>query len=189
MLALFFERADAGDYEYRHIARLTENGFAPCSVTLPSGSHAVCDGERVFCRERNAVPEAVPEAVSVGKDETRPVKFGKFQIVFSVADISYQKNENEVCVDYDKTDSLLTVRGRLPGDRIRLPGRGCTKTLKKLFQESKMPPAQRKATPVLYDADGVIAVYGFGIAERCAAAPGEMAERVEITADRRETEM
>ena len=91
-----------------------------------------------------------------------------------------------------KSDS---IRGRISvgpahgGEKIRLPGRGCTKTLKKLFQESKMPPAQRKATPVLYDADGVIAVYGFGIAERCAAAPGDLAERVEITADGRETEM
>ena len=91
-----------------------------------------------------------------------------------------------------KSDS---IRGKIcvgcgrGGEEIRLLGRGCTKTLKKLFQEAKMPLAQRKATPVLYDGDGVIAVYGFGIAERCAAAPGEMAERVEITADDRETEM
>ena len=91
-----------------------------------------------------------------------------------------------------KSDSIrgkITVGCGCGGEEIRLPGRGCTKTLKKLFQESKTPPVQRKATPVLYDDDGVIAVYGFGIAERCAAAPGEMAERVEITADRRETEM
>ncbi len=91
-----------------------------------------------------------------------------------------------------KSDS---IRGRIfvgcgrGGEEIRLLGRGCTKTLKKLFQEAKLPLAQRKATPVLYDGDGVIAVYGFGIAERCAAAPGEMTERVEITADDRETEM
>ncbi len=82
-----------------------------------------------------------------------------------------------------KNDS---IRGKIfvgcgrGSDSIRLSGRGCTKTLKKLFQEAKLPPAQRRATPVLYDDDGVIAVFGFGIAERCAARPGDPAERIEF---------
>ena len=33
---------------------------------------------------------------------------------------------------------------------------------------------------MLYDDDGVIAVFGFGIAERCAARPGDLAERIEF---------
>ena len=43
-----------------------------------------------------------------------------------------------------------------------------------------MPLAQRAGTPILYDEAGVIAVYGFGVAERCAAAPGTAAECIEI---------
>ena len=89
-----------------------------------------------------------------------------------------------------KNDSIrgmmFVARGN-GGDTIRLPGRGCTKTLKKLFQEAKLPPAQRACTPVLYDDDGVLAVWGFGVAERCAAAPGEIAQRVVIKETDRET--
>jgi tRNA(Ile)-lysidine synthase len=90
-----------------------------------------------------------------------------------------------------KNDS---IRGKIfvgcgrGSDSIRLSGRGCTKTLKKLFQEAKLPPAQRRATPVLYDDDGVIAVFGFGIAERCAARPGDPAERIEFLPEDAEKE-
>lgn len=74
----------------------------------------------------------------------------------------------------------IFVASRFDGDSVRLSGRGCTKSLKKLFQEAKIPPHQRDAVPVLYDEMGVIAVAGFGVAERCAAEPGEMAIKIEI---------
>ena len=54
----------------------------------------------------------------------------------------------------------VTVRSRQSGDTIRLPGG--TKTLKKLFIDRKIPAAQRSTIPVLADARGVLAVYGFG---------------------------
>lgn len=84
---------------------------------------------------------------------------------------------------YFKCDSIRGMmfvdRGK-GSDSIRLPGRGCSKTLKKLFQEARVPPSARERTPVLYDEEGVLAVRGFGMAERCAAGPGETAERVTI---------
>ena len=75
---------------------------------------------------------------------------------------------------------MICVASRAPGDSVRLLGRGCTKTLKKLFSEAHMPLEARARTPVLYDAAGVIAVYGFGVAERCAARPGDDAICIEI---------
>ena len=84
---------------------------------------------------------------------------------------------------YFKCDSIrgmIFVASRGEGERVRLAGRGCTKTLKKLFAEAHMPLHARARTPVLYDDDGVIAVRGFGVAERCAAKPGEAAECIEI---------
>ncbi len=159
VLMRFFERVDAGDYGFRHIERLTENGFAPCSVTLPSGGHIISDGERVFYRaKRTDLP--VPEEKTVAKDENRPVKFGSFQIVFSVADIPYTIKQNEICVDFDKTGDLLTVRSRRPGDRIRLPGRNCSKTLKKYMNEISLPAQTREQIPLICDANGVIAAAG-----------------------------
>ena len=69
---------------------------------------------------------------------------------------------------------------RRDGDKIRLLGRGCTKSLKDLFSEKGMTQRQRALTPVLRDDKGIIAVWGFGIAERCAAAPGDKVLRVNI---------
>ena len=57
------------------------------------------------------------------------------------------------------------MRSRLPGDTIRIAGRGCTKTLKKLLTEAKI--ADKNAVAVLADAEGPVWVEGFGCAERC----------------------
>lgn len=67
----------------------------------------------------------------------------------------------------------ITVRPRRAGDKIKLAGRGCTKTLKKLFIEEKIPNYFRNGIPVITDGEGVIAVMGVGIAERCRPEPGD----------------
>ena len=62
----------------------------------------------------------------------------------------------------DMIDAIqgLTVRPRLPGDAMRLPGG--RKTLKRLLIDRKIPAARRALVPVLADASGVLAVYGLG---------------------------
>lgn len=76
----------------------------------------------------------------------------------------------EYRLDYDKISDNPVWRGRLPGDSIRLPGRG-KKTLKKLFNELAIPPEQRVGLPLLADAQGVLLVPGVGCDVRAAAAP------------------
>ena len=76
----------------------------------------------------------------------------------------------------------VTVTSRKPGDSFRPAGRGCTKTLKALFQEKKIPAGARDGIPVLRDGRGILAVRGLGVAERAAAAPGdENVMRIEFT--------
>lgn len=67
----------------------------------------------------------------------------------------------------------IFVASRSEGDKIRLRGRNCTKSLKKLFSEARMSINERISCPVIYDEAGVAAVYGFGVAERCAAEVGD----------------
>ncbi len=84
---------------------------------------------------------------------------------------------------YFKCDSIcgsISLTSRKSGDRIKLYRRGCTKSLKDLFGEAKLDKAGRELTPVLRDDIGPVAVYGFGIAERCIASPGDRALRVTI---------
>lgn len=70
--------------------------------------------------------------------------------------------------DCDKIAGEAIVRTRESGDKIRLLGRGCTKTLKQLFNESGIPLFERDVLPVIADDKGVVWVCGFGVAERVA---------------------
>ena len=75
----------------------------------------------------------------------------------------------------------ITVESRRDGEKIRLAGRDCTKSLKKLFSEKRLNGVERDLVPVLYDEAGAIAVYGLGIAERCEAKAGDDVLEIEIT--------
>ena len=70
--------------------------------------------------------------------------------------------------DCDKIVGKTVLRTRLAGDRIRLAGSGCTKTLKKLYLEKRVPLSLRESLPVIADEEGVIWIYGIGVAARCA---------------------
>lgn len=96
---------------------------------------------------------------------------------------NYSKVHNSVNNFYFKNESIcdrIVLRSRLEGDKIRLSGRNCTKTLKKLFNEAKLNGETRDLVPVFSDGEGVIAVYGFGIAERCTPRPGDDVIRIQI---------
>ncbi len=91
-------------------------------------------------------------------------QFAHYEYVFSV--VSYEeykkikendKNYLTYCVNYDKIKGILKLRARKTGDRITLPQRGVTKTIKKLFTEEKIPRTYRDKIPVLTDdSDNVI---------------------------------
>ena len=80
---------------------------------------------------------------------------------------------NTLCFKYDTLCGKMFLTSRKDGDRIKLSHRNCTKSLKDLFSEKKMTQAERNMTPVIRDEKGVVAVYGFGICERCKAEPGD----------------
>ncbi len=68
------------------------------------------------------------------------------------------------CIDKDKIFNPV-LRTRKAGDKIRLKDRHCTKTLKQLFTENKIPVSDRSIWPVLADEKGVIWIGGFGVDE------------------------
>lgn len=72
-------------------------------------------------------------------------------------------------LDCDKIVGQLVLRQRTPGDTVRLKNKNCTKTLKKLFCEYKIPVEQRDVWPVLSDDDGIVWIHQIGVADRCAA--------------------
>ena len=71
-------------------------------------------------------------------------------------------------LDYDRIEDVVTLRQRKPGDKLRLSGRGVTKSLKKLFNEAKTSFVKRSQTVVLESGGLPILVEGFGVSETCA---------------------
>ena len=70
-------------------------------------------------------------------------------------------------LDCDKIVGKLVLRTRISGDSIRLANRGCTKTLRKLYNECKIPVDIRDTLPVIADDLGVVWIHTIGVAKRC----------------------
>ena len=91
---------------------------------------------------------------------------------FSVEIIKITENVNNLLLnnslDCDKIVGKLVLRTRMSGDSIRLVNRGCTKNLKKLYNECSIPVNIRDTLPVIADDLGVVWIHGIGVAERCA---------------------
>jgi tRNA(Ile)-lysidine synthase len=60
----------------------------------------------------------------------------------------------------------ISIRGRLPGDKIRPFGKSGTKALKKLLSDEKIPRDLRNKTAVLTDEAGILAVHGYTLDDR-----------------------
>lgn len=98
-----------------------------------------------------------------------------FKVNFEKTDNDLFKNNQKVhnlllknTLDCDKIVGKLLLRERKTGDTIRLKNKNCTKTLKKLYCEYKIPLCERDTWPVLADDEGVVWIYKIGVAERTA---------------------
>ena len=76
-----------------------------------------------------------------------------------------------------------SVSARKPGDGILFRGRAGTRSVKKLLLDAKIPREKRSAVPVIRDEAGVLAVYGFGQAERAWPRNGEPFYEITIRKD------
>ena len=74
-------------------------------------------------------------------------------------------------VNYDMITSSIYVRARLPGDRLHPAGRGVGKSLKKLFNEAKIPVDERSRLPVFCDSQGPLLAVNVAADERVRVTP------------------
>lgn len=87
------------------------------------------------------------------------------------------------CLDYDKIKGNIFLRLRQPGERIRLPGRAFTSSLKKVIQ-AKVPQGRRKTLHILADDDGIVFAEYIGAAD--CAVPDENTRRLLVVEIREE---
>ena len=84
----------------------------------------------------------------------------------------FDKKGVDFYCDYDKIIGTVKIRSRRAGDAVRPANRGCKKTLKKFFNELKIPQEKRNSVGIVTDDEGVIGVIGYCVDERVKVDPG-----------------
>ena len=121
------------------------------------------------CREKKTKALPIPErAFSAGKIALSPEKTAEITLLSPKEwENSYKVHGFSLknCFDYDKIIGKAVLRSRRAGDLADC--HGGTKTLKKLFNEAKIPPEERNSVLVVSDDEGIVWVEGIGSAMRC----------------------
>ena len=147
-------------------------GLKPVSLPLPPGDFS--HNARLSELEH----AAVEIEISTGKKVVLSLQNANTEKKMS----KVQKKDLTYCLDYDRIARVVNLRPRLPGDKLRPPGRGCTKALKNLFQEAGITRSERSHTVVLADEQGILWVEGLGPDER-AAVTDKTRRVIEITVE------
>ncbi len=149
---------------------------------LPGGVRAVREQDRLTILHGAEPPTEPmpPRLLRVGETVALP-EIGRSVRCAETEDYAeIHKTFNIFCFKSAEVCGNIYVASRREGDRIRLAGRGCTKAVRRLFSEVGLPLRTRVEIPVFSDDAGVIAVAGFGVAERCAPEKGKKAIIIEI---------
>ncbi len=133
--------------------------------TLDLGYGRTCTREytRAFFRLGRPEPSFLQAETFDRKPGIRTLRFGEslgmiFREERSIPDMGALTalDREEAAFDADRLDYPLTVRSRLPGDRIELPRGAGTKKVKDLLIDEKIAPSERGLIPVVCDARGKI---------------------------------
>ncbi len=142
-----------------HINQIYDICLSGGKISLPNNMSAISKNGVLIFKSAQKAAENISYTVDIQKTDND--LFENCQKVHSLL----LKN----ILDCDKIVGKLVKRTRVSGDTIRLKNKNCTKTLKKLFCEYKIPVEKRAAWPILADDKGVVWIYKIGVADRCAA--------------------
>lgn len=81
---------------------------------------------------------------------------------------NFDPNILKNALDYDTIYGIVELRQKSDGDICAPIGRAGSRSLKKLYQDAKIPPEQRKKMAVLADENGILWAEGFGTDRRAA---------------------
>lgn len=154
VIASFFFRFSDSDFEKRHIEQADENLLAGSFTQILPGNNRlnIRNGKMYFeCKHDNHVFETI----LTNKNEKTVFLWDDKKISLFPSE-PRELSRDEIAVDFYGINDIITIRPRKEGDTLSLGARHCTKSLKKLFNEMKIPVALRSAVPVAADDDGVI---------------------------------
>lgn len=152
VLSAYFTKITGGFADSLHTERMIETLFEGAKKSLPNG---------FYCEVKNDLFYIKKEGQSLKKTYNTEILFKDFKKTNNVNNLLLKN-----IIDCDTIVGDLKVRKRLEGDSIKLKGRNCTKSLKKLFSELKIPTQDRDNIPVAADEEGIVWIYGVGVASR-----------------------
>ena len=157
-------RLGQGNYSRQHVEQLLElcRGTQRKTVDLPGGPVRYEQGWLEFSPV-GAEPIPMTECKP---GETICAGGWRITVALEPENREIHNSFTKYLLNYERIKGKIYVSSWQAGDRIRLAGRNGTKKLKQLFQERKMTEEERNHTPVFRDDEGILAVYGFGTAER-----------------------
>ncbi|MBQ4612328.1 MAG: tRNA lysidine(34) synthetase TilS [Clostridia bacterium] len=171
MWKLLLARHGCHSYTERHLESLEATLLANRgTVYLPNDRYVTVSADRIKCfvasAEENFGVATVPSLpMSVVLDGREHV----LQVLSLEETATFQKVHKlffKYVADYDKIRGGLYVRCRCDADAFHPAGRRVGKTLKKLFQELRVPIYHRDSYPLLCDNDGIVLIPGIGCDDR-----------------------
>ncbi len=171
VIALYVKKYSGVNLEFRHIGLISKNLENDFEMQLNNDFSVLIKNSFLSVKKTaESKRKKFSQKLLIGENQTPVCK-----IKVTVCDrneINFNKKDTTglfVCnIDYDKIDSeTAVIRSRQTGDEITLAKRGVTKSLKKLYNEMKIPPEDRDKIPVIADREKVIWVFGVGYNKKC----------------------
>lgn len=140
------------------------------SVTVTGNIRCSVSG-KVFAVEKQEKKQNIFWSMPLSSGGTELPDGRRFEL--RPVDLPNLKNQRKInnflfnnLINYDTIiNTGGVVRNRRPGDVYRPVGRGVTKTLKKLFNEAKIPVKERNGRAVLECGGKIVWVEGFGVSQ------------------------
>lgn len=148
---------------YERITSVREILWSQGRINLKKGVYLRADkGRLIFEYDHENVRRVVKVTLrcdaDLGDKVLTVTKISPFDISgFNKSELKYMLDEAKMC-------EIYTARGYIGSEKIRLPNRGISSTVKKLLAD--LPRAERRDIVVLADGYGAVFVEGIGVSER-----------------------
>ncbi|MBE6936872.1 MAG: tRNA lysidine(34) synthetase TilS [Ruminococcaceae bacterium] len=138
-----------------------------CAV-LPGGVTARREYERLSFQAGQGTATLISRTLTPGETTDFPEAGFSISCRFTPNCCLNLQNIQKFYFDSSHICGILSVRARVPGDRIHLAGHDHSKSVKKALIDARVPRDRRDLVPVICDEAGIAAVGGMGTAKRLA---------------------
>lgn len=155
------------DLEFIHVMLILEMlNKGRGSVNFSGNAYAgVKDGKLIFYKGKERFKKIEEKVIPL-----RNLQIGSKKIVFQLVDKKEYEEKLKInkllfinAIDYDTINDSTVIKNRRSGDKFCRYGRHVTKTIKKLFNEEKIPIERRDKILMLANGNNILWIEGQGV--------------------------